>query len=157
MIGGGRDVISIKKKAGQLPMKNFRYGASVLAAVFWVGSAYADPCEAKLPGKAGTVFTGMVHYIVDGDGICVGPSTDADTWIEVRLADFDAPELKTEDGQFAKAEMTRLAKGKQAECVTTPGRNGKTTSYDRVIASCSIDGASLASLLREANVPEGGN
>lgn len=119
--------------------------------------AFADPCEASLPAKAGTVFTGIVQYIVDGDGICVGSSSEADTWIEVRLADFDAPELKTEDGQSAKAEMTRLAKGKQAECVTTPGRSGKTTSYDRVIASCSIDGANLASLMREADVPEGGN
>lgn len=138
-------------------MKILRCSLSVLAAVLWAGSGHADPCEGKLPAKAGTVFTGTVYYIVDGDGICVGSSNEADTWIEVRLADFDAPELRTEEGQFAKREMTRLVMGKQAECVTRPGRSGRTTSYDRVIASCSIDGASLASLLREAGVPEGGN
>jgi len=138
-------------------MKALRFGASILIAVWCAGNVYADPCEGPLPAKAGAVFTGIVHYIVDGDGLCVGSSTEADTWIEVRLADFDAPELKTEEGRFAKAEMTRLAMGKQAECVTRPGLSGRTTSYDRVIASCSIDGASLASLMREANVSEGGN
>lgn len=138
-------------------MNTLRCSISVFATILWAGCALADPCEAALPAKAGTVFTGTVQYIVDGDGICVGSSSDADTWIEVRLADFDAPEMRTEEGRSAKAEMTRLAKGKQAECVTTPGRNGKTTSYDRVIASCSIEGASLASLMREANVLEGGN
>ena len=125
--------------------------------MIWAGNAFADPCEGKLPDRAGTVFTGEVHHVIDGDGICVGSSAKADTWIEVRLADFDAPELSTEEGRSAKVAMTRLAEGKQAECVTTPGRSGKTTSYDRVIASCSIDGASLASLMREVGVPEGGN
>jgi endonuclease YncB( thermonuclease family) len=117
----------------------------------------ADPCEGKLPAKAGTVFTGTVRYIVDGDGICVGPSADPNTWVEVRLADFDAPELKTQEGRHAKQVMSQLAMGKPASCVTRPGRSGRTTSYDRVIASCKVDGASLASLMRQAGVLEGGN
>jgi len=138
-------------------MSTRRLGFSFAAVMFWAGNAFADPCEAALPAKAGSVFTGTVHYVVDGDGICIGTSSDPNTWIEVRLADFDAPEMSTDEGRSAKDEMTRLAKGKQADCVTRPGRSGRTTSYDRVIASCSIDGASLASLMREAGVPEGGN
>ena len=140
-----------------ISMNARRLGLCVTSVIIAAGNAFGDPCEGKLPDKAGTVFTGTVQYIVDGDGICVGSSSEADTWIEVRLADFDAPEMRTEEGRSAKVEMTRLANGKQAECVTTPGRSGKTTSYDRVIASCSIGGKSLASLLREAGVPEGGN
>lgn len=131
--------------------------ALLIAAALGAASATADPCEAPLPSKAGTVFTGTVQYIVDGDGICVGTSADENTWIEVRLVDFDAPELNTSDGAFAKKEIEKLAMGKQAECVTTSGRTGRTTSWDRVHASCMINGASLASLLREAGVPEGGN
>lgn len=39
-------------------------------------TAWADPCEAPLPQRDGTVFTGLVHYVADGDSLCVGPSTD---------------------------------------------------------------------------------
>lgn len=120
-------------------------------------SANADPCEGPLPAKAGTVFTGTVHYIVDGDGICVGPTSNPNTWIEVRLADFDAPELRTKEGQNAKKVMRQIAMGKQANCVTRLGRRGNTTSYDRVIASCKIEGGNLAALMKRAGVREGGN
>lgn len=120
-------------------------------------SANADPCEGQLPSKAGTVFTGTVRYIVDGDGICVGPTSNPNTWIEVRLADFDAPELRTNEGQHAKAVMRQIAMGKQADCVTRLGRRGNTTSYDRVIASCKIEGDNLAALMKRAGVREGGN
>jgi len=131
--------------------------AIAVAALLCAPVAFADPCEGKLPAKAGTVFTGTVRYIVDGDGICVGATSDPNTWIEVRLADFDAPELRTQEGRRAKEVMTHLAMGKQASCVTRPGRSGRTTSYDRVIASCKVSGSSLASLMRGAGVKEGGN
>lgn len=121
------------------------------------GVAIADPCEAELPSQAGTVFTGQVRYIVDGDGLCVGTSDDPETWIEVRTVDFDAPELQTAAGRSAKQMMHDIAFGQNASCVVRPGRSGRTISYDRVLASCSIDGASLASLLRAAGAPEGGN
>lgn len=119
--------------------------------------AVADPCEAELPSQPGTVFTGQVYYVGDGDSICVGPTDDPNTWIEVRTVDFNAPELNTTEGHTAKAVMVDLALGEQAACVVTPGRSGSTISYDRVLASCSIDGASLAALMRESGVIEGGN
>lgn len=135
----------------------FKVCTVFIASLFLVPIALADPCEADLPSKAGTVFTGKVKYIVDGDGICVGTSSDKNTWIEVRLVDFNAPELSTPEGKLAKKQMKKLAMGKRAQCVTKRGRTGRTTSWDRVHASCMIEGASLASLLREAGVPEGGN
>lgn len=128
-----------------------------LIALAGAGTAYADPCEAKLPSKAGTVFTGTVRYIVDGDGLCVGASNDPNTWIEVRFVDFDAPELSTPEGKRGKEILERLAMGKQASCVTQPGRSGRTTTWDRVLAACKIGGTSVSVLLKQANAPEGGN
>jgi hypothetical protein len=57
----------------------------------------ADPCEGRLPSAAGQKFEGLVRYAGDGDSLCSGQSPDPLTWIEVRLADFDAPELDTVD------------------------------------------------------------
>ena len=128
----------------------------LLGALGVCGAAAADPCEGKLPSKAGTELSGAVRYIVDGDGLCVGASSDPGTWIEVRTVDFDAPELTAQEGKRAKAIMERGAMGKPVVCVTRPGHNGRTTSYDRVHASCQIGGVSLASLLKQADAPEGG-
>jgi hypothetical protein len=47
-------------------------------------------------------FFRQVRYVGDGDSVCVGTSADASTWIEVRVADFYAPELHTPDGPKAK-------------------------------------------------------
>lgn len=67
--------------------------------------ARADPCEGRLPARAGETFSGVVRYIGDGDSLCVGPNTDPATWIEVRLSDFDAPELHS---PTAHADRDRL-------------------------------------------------
>lgn len=109
--------------------------------------AWADPCEAPLP-KSGTEFAGPVTYIVDGDGFCVG---EAQGGIEVRLADFNAPELNTPEGRVAKKVLTSIAMGKQAECVA-----GNRT-YDRTAARCRIDGRPVGDLMREVGIGEGGN
>lgn len=95
--------------------------------------ARADPCEGPLPGRAGAVFTGAVRYV--GDGLCVGVSADPDTWVEVRLADFNAPELNAPDGRRARDILRRLAMGQPVSCVATRGRGGRVTSHDRVIAT----------------------
>jgi len=50
-------------------------------------AARADPCEAPLP-RFGESFVGVVRYVGDGDSLCVGPTLDPTSWIEVRLADF---------------------------------------------------------------------
>lgn len=119
--------------------------------------AFADPCEGALPGRAGAEFSGIVRYVGDGDSLCIGNSSDPATWIEVRLADFNAPELHAEGGEAAKTALERLAMGQNAQCVATRGRNGRLVSYDRVIASCRIGGRRIGDALRGAGVREGGN
>ncbi|MFB0872592.1 MULTISPECIES: thermonuclease family protein [unclassified Sphingobium] len=122
--------------------------ASVLACG-WSAPALADPCEGALPAK-GTTFAGVVRYVGDGDGLCVGPAGRPDRWIEVRLADFYAPELHEAGGREAKRRLERLAMGKPLVC-----RAGR-RSYDRVVAACKLGGRPLGMLLRQAGGIEGG-
>ena len=90
--------------------------ALAAAALLWAGSAVADPCKA-IPDhgpppawlKRGATFAGPVRYVGDGDSICVGESSDPNTWIEVRIADFYAPELR---GPLHRA-AGRLANGRR--------------------------------------------
>lgn len=91
--------------------------------------ALADPCTAPLPTVPGALFTGTVNYVIDGDSICVNN-------IEVRLADIDAAELNTPEGDMAKKMAIAYYLGRIVTCRVTIGRNGRTTSYDRVIATC---------------------
>lgn len=119
--------------------------------------AFADPCEGPLPRNAGAEFSGVVRYVGDGDSLCVGNSSDPSTWIEVRLADFNAPELHAQGGEAAKDALEHLAMGQNAQCVATRGRNGRVVSYDRVIATCRIGGRRIGDALRAAGAREGGN
>ena len=112
-------------------------------------AATADPCEAQLP-KVGTVFEGYVRYVGDGDSLCVGNTANPAEWIEVRVADFYAPELHAPGGVTAKSTLERISMGKAAHCIA-----GK-RSYDRTVAQCTIDGASIGDLMRRAGVSEGG-
>jgi endonuclease YncB( thermonuclease family) len=112
--------------------------------------ALADPCEAPLP-KRGTTFSGIVRYVGDGDMVCVSDSVDPRTWIEVRLADFYAPELHEPGGKVAQQTLSRLAMDKRATC--TAGKR----SYDRVVATCTVEGRSIGDMLRRAGIREGGN
>lgn len=133
-------------------------GAGVVAlALIGPGVARADPCEGALPSRAGTTFSGTVRYVVDGDGLCVGNSADPATWIEVRLADFNAPELRERNGRQSRETLRRLVFGREVSCVATRGRSGRVISHDRVIATCRLNGRRLGDLLRAARAPEGGN
>jgi endonuclease YncB( thermonuclease family) len=129
----------------------------VLAFVAFPAVAFADPCEGQLPHRAGQTFSGTVRYVGDGDSLCVGQSNDPNTWIEVRLADFNAPEFHSPTGPQAKAALERIAMGHVAQCVAGGGRHGNVTSYDRVIATCSVNGRRIGDLMRAAGVREGGN
>ena len=132
----------------------------LIAAVLclWPALAHADPCEGALPSRAGAEFSGVVRYVGDGDSLCVGAAgSGATTWIEVRLGDFNAPELHASGGEAAKRALERVAFGQSAQCVATPGRSGRVISYDRVIAVCSIRGRRIGDLLRAAGAQEGGN
>ena len=123
--------------------------AVLLPCCLWAAPAYADPCEGALPGR-NTSFEGVVRYVGDGDGLCVGPAGRPDRWIEVRLADFYAPELHDRGGLEAKRRLERLVLGQPIRC-----RAGR-RSYDRVVASCTLRGQPLGALLRAQGGVEGG-
>ncbi len=118
--------------------------------------AFADPCEAKLPTEVGATFSGTVKYVGDGDSLCVGTTNDGKEWIEVRLLDFDAPELSDKDGATGKSILEKVALGKSVTCAVAKGRIGKTISWDRVFAVCRAGGISIGDLLRQAGAPTGG-
>lgn len=133
-----------------------RFLTPTAVAALCLGTAFADPCEGKLPTTAGASFSGTVRYVVDGDGFCVGKSDDPSTWIEVRLLDFSAPEIGTAKGRAAKAVLTDKVMGKAVSCSVGKGRGGKTTSFDRVHATCVVGNVSVATILRREGVEQGG-
>ena len=118
--------------------------------------AHADPCEGRLPSRTGETFSGRVRYVGDGDSLCVGPNADPATWIEVRLSDFDAPELHAPGGRDARDRLISLVSGRALACVAVRGRNGRVVVYDRVIAACRLNGRAVGDELRRAGGHEGG-
>lgn len=131
---------------------------AVGAAIAMIATAaHADPCEAPVKGyKAGAQVSGMVVYVGDGDGLCVALGPSPDRWVEIRLADFYAPELHEPGGKVAKAELDRLTFGQRVTCTARRGDGGRTYSYDRLIATCTIDGKDVGDLMRAAGIEEGG-
>ncbi|MFC5420391.1 thermonuclease family protein [Bosea eneae] len=99
---------------------------------------------------------GEVRHVGDGDSICVGRTSNIATWIEIRLADFDAPELHHCGGEQAKRALARLALSRPVTCIAERGRSGRVIVYDRVLARCRLQGSSLGDLMRQAGVREGG-
>lgn len=117
----------------------------------------ADPCKA-IPDKGpmppylakGRTFSGPVTHIGDGDSLCVATGLGANTWVEVRVADFYSPELHAPGGKEAKRALERIAFGNRAVCTA------QHRSYDRVVAVCRIGGVSVGELMRGIGQPEGG-
>lgn len=105
----------------------FRHLLLPLVLVGWVAPALADPCTGKLDAP-GAAFSGVMHYVGDGYGLCVAPPCRPDRGIEIRLADFFAPELNMSGGRETKRPLEALAQGRPLMC-----RAGR-RSYDRVIA-----------------------
>ena len=99
----------------------------------------------------GSRFAGPVVYVGDGDSLCVAVGQGPGAWVEVRLADFYAPELSAPGGRQAKAVLENLAKGRRVECVA------QHRSYDRVVSRCTLGGVSLGDRMRAAGATEGGN
>ncbi len=122
----------------------------LLMVVRWLFPAEnnGDRCTARLPFP-GTTFEGRVGHVGDGDMLCV-EAADGEL-IEVRLADFDAPELRQPGGGEARSTLNRVAMGKTARC------RAHHTSHDRIVARCTIGGRPVGTLMREAGAPEGGN
>lgn len=132
--------------------------AAALAAIIalMATEAHADPCTAKVSGhKAGDKVSGTIRYVGDGDSLCIGSSTDPATWVEIRLADFYAPELSTAPGRDAKRALDRL-KGQPVTCTAQRGNRGRTTSFDRLVAVCRVRGVSIAEYMKRAGVSQGG-
>ena len=147
-----QDDSAIPKRAKERKSPTGHHGrilALIGTALALPGAALADPCIAPLP-KPGTSFTGTVRYVGDGDSICVGNGGSGSAWVEVRVADFYAPELNSSGGAQAKAAMGRVALGRTVEC--TAGKR----SYDRVVARCTLNGTSIGDLMRREGVTEGG-
>jgi endonuclease YncB( thermonuclease family) len=139
--------------------------ALVALFVLVASPTLADPCHyvpdrGPMPKELhkGATFSGPVRWIIDGDSLCVAGATEPRTWIEVRLADFYAPELHAPGGAQAKATLERVT-GKTGNA--GPGRWTVCTadhrSYDRIVALCRIGGASIGDLMRRAGQREGGN
>lgn len=129
----------------------------VLAAAGLATPALADPCKA-IPDKGrapaylapGSAFSGPVVYVGDGDSMCVAVGSGAANWVEVRIADFYAPELHAPGGAEAKAALVRIAKGRRATCLA------EHQSHDRIVAQCEVNGVSIGDRMRSAGVSEGG-
>lgn len=129
-----------------------------LAMMAVAGSALAGPCKAipdRGPAPAwlsrGATFSGPVVYVADGDSLCVATGEGASSWVEVRLADFYAPELHGAGGAAAKAALARITAGRTAVCIADH------QTYDRIAAVCHIGGRSVGDLMRAAGVAEVGN
>lgn len=133
-----------------LLLRNLLGAAAGALVLFAAGMALADPCEAPLP-KSGERFSGPVRYVGDGDSLCLGTTSDPRGWIEIRLADFYAPELHADGGLAAKDLLSRVAMGRRLECVA------EHRSYDRIVAACVLNGRPLGQLLRQAGGHQGGN
>lgn len=110
--------------------------------------------------KERRAFAGEVRYVGDGDSLCVARQRpfanmdDHNNWVEVRLADFYAPELSEPGGRQAKATLSHLSINQKARCV--PVKFGNVRSYDRIVAKCYIGRRSLGDLMRRAGIKEGG-
>lgn len=143
-------------RAARRPSRGVLAVAAAFGAMMLATPASADPCKAPLPKRAGEVFSGPVRYVGDGDGLCVGPTSDPNSWIEVRLADFDAPELDSPGGREAKARLDALVRGRMLHCTAQRGRQGSVVVHDRVIAACTLEGRPLGRLIRERGGIVGG-
>ncbi len=134
-----------------------RWGVAGALAFAVACPAKADPCTAipergAMPGylKRGAIFSGRVNYVGDGDSLCVANWPWHSAWIEVRLADFYAPELSEPGGLSAKRALTQIAFHKRVTC------RAEKRSYDRVVSLCELNGRSLGDLMRARGVTEGG-
>jgi micrococcal nuclease len=144
---------------GEATLNARTWGSLVFAfALAPLSLAFADPCKAipdkgPMPAflKPGSTFSGPVTYVGDGDSLCVAVGSSPADWVEVRIADFYAPELHAPGGREAKAALERIAKRREVVC------RAIRQNYDRVVARCAVQGRSLGDLMRSAGVSEGGN
>ena len=157
--GEGETISTVRKRPLPRLLRVIKRGAVGLTlGLLPLSAALADPCKA-IPDRGpmppqlapGSRFAGPVAYVGDGDSLCVAIGQGQGAWVEVRLADFYAPELAAPGGRQAKAALERIAMGRRVECVA------QHRSYDRVVSRCTLGGVSLGDRMRAAGVSEGGN
>lgn len=135
----------------------FALGLALALALTPASVAAADPCraitdEGWMPKgvTSGATFSGPVVHVIDGDSFCVAIGEGQEAWVEVRLADFFAPEMSA-GGAKAKSTLERLALGQRATCVAGPA------SYDRIVAQCQVNGRPVGDGMRATGLSEGGH
>lgn len=112
----------------------------------------APPAESAPDGRMPRLIAGRAVTIIDGDGLVLS------TGDEIRLGDFNAPEWNQKGGKEAKAALAEIAYGEDLACTPCEGaRNpNRCTSYDRIIATCRLNGRRLGDLMRARGIAEGG-
>ena len=137
-------------------------GIGFLALVWQTLPRVARDLEAAAPASqsatrsAGAEFppviTARVASVVDGDGLILRSGE------EIRLGDFNAPEWNQEGGPEAKDALRAIAYGETVDCTPCEGarRAGQCRSYDRIIATCRLNGQRLGDLMRARGIREGG-
>jgi endonuclease YncB( thermonuclease family) len=80
-------------------------------------------------------FSCTVASITDGDTF---RCTDGK---KIRIHGIDAPEMDTQQGPASKVALAQILSGKVVVCE----QNG--TSYDRIVATCLLDGQDIAALM----------
>lgn len=145
-------------RAGKLLKPKIAVIALVTAVAGGVATAAAaDPCLAVPEGgptpaylKRGAEFSGPVSYVGDGDSLCVATGPTQAEWVEVRLADFYAPEIHADGGSIARERLSRLIYGRHLTC------RADHRSYDRIVAVCRLGRVSVGDLMRQMGGTEGG-
>jgi endonuclease YncB( thermonuclease family) len=88
--------------------------------------------------RSGGRVTGRVDQVPSGDTLLVGAT-------EIGLKGIVTPQAEEPAGEAARAFLSDLALGKAVTCALTGER-----AWDRIFATCSLDGQDLAQALVEA-------
>ena len=88
--------------------------------------------------RSGGQVTGRVDQVLSGDTLLVGAT-------EIGLKGIVTPQAEEPAGEPARAFLSDLALGKTVTCALTGER-----AWDRIFATCSLDGQDLAQAVVEA-------
>jgi endonuclease YncB( thermonuclease family) len=88
--------------------------------------------------RSGGQVTGRVNQVPSGDTLLLGAT-------EIGLKGIVTPQAEDPAGEAARAFLSDLALGKTVTCALTGER-----AWDRIFATCSLDGQDLAQAVVEA-------
>lgn len=126
---------------------------ATLSGMLAFSSAQAAQAQECTKPRAREHFAGQVVRVYDGDTLTLQRSGCGN--INVRLQNWNAPELKEPFGWTQREALTSLAKYRRAQCVVVRGRRGY-SSHGRPIARCSVRGRDLGESMRGLGFAEGG-